>query len=114
METVPSREVRANIRLIPEGTYRSVAYIDSDGVVNEPLEIRLTIIATGGSVDPHGALTVDSLFAIIERGIAGHYAEMRVTYDPVMGFPTQIYSDASHQIADDEITYEVKDLVRLK
>ncbi|NTG47806.1 methylhydantoinase [Agrobacterium rhizogenes] len=40
-------QMRANIRLIPEGTYRSVAYIDSDGVVNEPLEIRLTITATG-------------------------------------------------------------------
>ncbi len=42
-----AEQMRANIRLIPEGTYRSVAYIDSDGVVNEPLEIRLTIIATG-------------------------------------------------------------------
>lgn len=42
-----AEQMRANIRLIPEGTYRSVAYIDSDGVVNEPLEIRLTITATG-------------------------------------------------------------------
>ncbi|MGV1837829.1 hydantoinase B/oxoprolinase family protein [Rhizobium rhizogenes] len=42
-----AEQMRANIRLIPEGTYRSVAYIDSDGVVNESLEIRLTITATG-------------------------------------------------------------------
>ncbi|MEZ2223188.1 hydantoinase B/oxoprolinase family protein [Rhizobium sp. RCC_161_2] len=42
-----AEQMRANIRLIPEGTYRSIAYIDSDGVVNEPLEIRLTITATG-------------------------------------------------------------------
>ncbi|MBM7043957.1 MULTISPECIES: hydantoinase B/oxoprolinase family protein [Rhizobium] len=42
-----AEQMRANIRLIPEGTYRSVAYIDSDGVVNEPLEIRLSITATG-------------------------------------------------------------------
>jgi N-methylhydantoinase B len=38
-----AEQMRANIRLIPEGVYRSTAYIDSDGVVNEPLEIRLSI-----------------------------------------------------------------------
>lgn len=38
-------QMRSNIRLIPEGIYRSTAYIDSDGVVNEPLEIRLSITA---------------------------------------------------------------------
>jgi N-methylhydantoinase B len=40
-----AEQMRANIRLIPEGVYRSTAYIDSDGVVNEPLEIRLSITA---------------------------------------------------------------------
>lgn len=43
-----SKQMRANIRLIPEGIYRSVAYVDSDGVVNEPLEIRLAITARDG------------------------------------------------------------------
>ncbi|MBT9369635.1 hydantoinase B/oxoprolinase family protein [Rhizobium sp. CSW-27] len=43
-----SKQMRASIRLIPEGTYRSVAYVDSDGVVNEPLEIRLAITARDG------------------------------------------------------------------
>ena len=36
-------QMRAFIRDIPEGSYRSVAWIDSDGVVNEPLEIRLSV-----------------------------------------------------------------------
>ncbi|MBP2549122.1 N-methylhydantoinase B [Neorhizobium galegae] len=45
-----SQQMRANIRLIPEGVYRSVAYIDSDGVVNEPLEIRLSITAKDASL----------------------------------------------------------------
>jgi N-methylhydantoinase B len=40
-----AEQMRANIRLIPEGVYHSSAYIDSDGVVNEPLEIRLSITA---------------------------------------------------------------------
>ncbi|MDB5551344.1 MAG: N-methylhydantoinase (ATP-hydrolyzing)/5-oxoprolinase protein [Rhizobium sp.] len=46
-----SDQMRANCRLIPDGTYRSVAYVDSDGVVNEPLEIRLAITAQDGILD---------------------------------------------------------------
>lgn len=45
-----SQQMRANIRLIPDGTYNSVAYVDSDGVVNEPLEIRLAIMARDGEL----------------------------------------------------------------
>ncbi|KAA8603773.1 methylhydantoinase [Salipiger aestuarii] len=40
-------QMRAQIAQIPKGTYRSTAYIDSDGVVNEPLEIRLAVTADG-------------------------------------------------------------------
>jgi N-methylhydantoinase B len=36
-------QMRAFIADIPEGSYSSVAWIDSDGVVNEPLAIRLKI-----------------------------------------------------------------------
>ncbi len=43
-------QMRANVRLIPDGVYRSVAYVDSDGVVYEPLEIRLAITARDGEL----------------------------------------------------------------
>lgn len=43
-------QMRANIRLIPDGVYHSTAYVDSDGVVNEPLEIRLTVTAHQGEL----------------------------------------------------------------
>lgn len=43
-------QMRANVRLIPDGTYRSTAYVDSDGVVNEPLEIKLAITAKDGEL----------------------------------------------------------------
>ena len=46
-----AKQMRANCRLIPDGTYKSVAYVDSDGVVNEPLEIRLSITAKDGILD---------------------------------------------------------------
>jgi N-methylhydantoinase B len=45
-----ANQMRANIRLIPDGTYHSIAYVDSDGVVNEPLEIRLTVTAHQGEL----------------------------------------------------------------
>ncbi|MBR9891759.1 methylhydantoinase [bacterium] len=42
-----AEQMRAQIAQIPPGTYRSTAYIDSDGVVNEPLEIKLAVTADG-------------------------------------------------------------------
>ncbi len=42
-----ARQMRAFIRQIPEGEYRGVAHVDSDGVVNEPLVIDLTITCSG-------------------------------------------------------------------
>jgi len=39
--------MRAEIRRIPEGTYKAEAFVDSDGVVNEPLRIALTVTRTG-------------------------------------------------------------------
>lgn len=39
--------MRAFVATIPEGDHRSVAYIDCDGVVNDPLEIRLCVRRAG-------------------------------------------------------------------
>lgn len=36
-------QMRSCISRIADGTYHSLAYVDSDGVVNEPLEIRLAV-----------------------------------------------------------------------
>ncbi|NNE50825.1 MAG: methylhydantoinase [Sulfitobacter sp.] len=41
-------QMRTLIDEIADGTYNSVAWVDSDGVVNEPLAIRLTITKTPG------------------------------------------------------------------
>ena len=45
-----AQQMRAHIAQIPPGTYHASAYIDSDGVVNEPLEIRLAITADQGEL----------------------------------------------------------------
>ncbi|HEV2547103.1 MAG TPA: hydantoinase B/oxoprolinase family protein [Stellaceae bacterium] len=44
------RMMRAQIESIPDGRYESVAYLDSDGVVNEPLEIRLAVEVEGNKI----------------------------------------------------------------
>ncbi len=38
-----AQRMRAEIRRIPDGVYRSEAFVDSDGIVNEPLRIALTV-----------------------------------------------------------------------
>jgi len=43
MRGIAARQMRAMIARIPEGSYRARAFIDSDGVVNEPLVIALEV-----------------------------------------------------------------------
>lgn len=43
MRALAARQMRANLALIPEGSYSATAIVDSDGVVNEPLTIAVTV-----------------------------------------------------------------------
>ncbi|MFN3723748.1 MAG: hydantoinase B/oxoprolinase family protein [Paracoccaceae bacterium] len=43
MRTRAAQQMRAMIGLISNGTYRATAFVDSDGVVNEPLKIAVTV-----------------------------------------------------------------------
>ncbi|MEI9407603.1 hydantoinase B/oxoprolinase family protein [Mesorhizobium salmacidum] len=45
-----AEQMRANIAAIPDGTYRSKAFVDSDGVVNEPLTIALAVDKKGDTL----------------------------------------------------------------
>lgn len=44
-------QMRAHISRIPDGVYTSTAIVDSDGVVNEPLEINLSVTKSGDELD---------------------------------------------------------------
>ena len=50
MRALAVRQMQANIGLIAAGSYTSRAYIDSDGVVNAPLTIALTVTREGGTL----------------------------------------------------------------
>ena len=43
LETRAEQQMRAKIALIPDGVYEGEAFVDSDGVVDEPLRIAMTI-----------------------------------------------------------------------
>src|SRR5690625_2163816 len=42
--------MRAQIEAIPDGEYCSTAYMDSDGVINEPLEVNLKVVVDGSNI----------------------------------------------------------------
>lgn len=45
-----AERMRAEIRRMPEGTWRAEAFVDSDGVVNEPLRIALAVTRRGDNL----------------------------------------------------------------
>lgn len=51
MRSLAARQMRANAALVPEGSYSATATVDSDGVVNEPLTIALTVTRQGDTLD---------------------------------------------------------------
>lgn len=71
MRDLAARQMRAMVALIPEGSYRATAMIDSDGVVNEPLTIALTVTRRGET------LVFD--FAGSSRPCAGPMNSVRAT-----------------------------------
>ncbi len=50
LEDRADARMRAYIATIPDGRYESEAFVDSDGVVNEPLRITLSVTKTGGTL----------------------------------------------------------------
>ena len=71
MRRLAAKQMRAMIGLIPEGRYDSTAIVDSDGVVNQPLTIALSVTRT-----PDG-LTFD--FAGSSRPCLGPMNSVRAT-----------------------------------
>jgi len=54
-----ARQMREKIATIPDGSYEGEAFVDSDGVVDEPLKIAMRITKTGGGDAEQAALAFD-------------------------------------------------------
>ncbi|TGP18245.1 hydantoinase B/oxoprolinase family protein [Mesorhizobium sp. M1D.F.Ca.ET.184.01.1.1] len=50
LELRSERLMRSHIETIPDGSYKGVAFVDSDGVVNEPLEIRASVTVSDSDI----------------------------------------------------------------
>lgn len=71
-----------------------------DGVIEA---VRLS----GERVDAERGMTVRALFDLIEEAYDRGAEVVRVTFDPEVGVPTEVYIDYSSQMADEEISYTV-------
>lgn len=65
----------------------------------------------GSPVDGSNYLSVDQLFDLIASAFEDEAYEVRVSYDPELGYPRSVWIDASPQIADEEQGFEASDLV---
>ncbi len=54
-----ARQMREKIATIPDGIYEGEAFVDSDGVVDEPLRIAMRITKTGGTDLERAGLSFD-------------------------------------------------------
>jgi len=59
-------------------------------------------------------LTVDSLFAYVERAMNRSESSVTVEYDPALGYPTHVNIDWIKNAVDDEVAYQVLSLTILQ
>jgi hypothetical protein len=55
-------------------------------------------------------ISIEELFDIVKKKIDKKASQVKVEYDKISGFPTLLYVDYDFRMADDEISYEIKDL----
>jgi hypothetical protein len=55
-------------------------------------------------------LTIDGVFDKIQMAIDQRPDEIRLSFDPALGYPTSVFVDYSHQIADEELALQISGL----
>jgi hypothetical protein len=78
-----------------------------DGVIES-----VTDVDTGQPVDPDNFgfyQTIDEMFDTIQFAIDENAAEIDVTYDEVLGFPSDANIDLSRSLINDDTQFEVRD-----
>jgi len=82
-----AEQMRAHIAAIPDGTYRSQAFVDSDGVVDEPLTIALSVEKAGETLTFDFARSsppcVGPMNSVIATTLSSVYLAMRHIFPDV-------------------------------
>jgi len=100
--------------------FRMSCFCLPDAIAPVVLQVRggaivsATRVADGVAVPPSSwrgrYYTVDQAFALIADAQAQGAAEVRVSYDPLLRYPTRVFIDPSAGIADDEQFFEMSGL----
>lgn len=80
-------------------TIESVRYVDTDAPVTEYMDIYLPV---GG------------MFDMIQEAIDMRVANLTVSYDPEMGYPTEVFIDRDFMMADEERGFSASNLQPIK
>jgi len=110
----------ANALLDYRYEYRERCFCGSSAMRQATIEVRggqvALVSGTGepAGTEPHTAYpTIDDLFDRIEAAIRDEAAALSVSYDPVLGYPTEIIIDYDYGAEYDEVTIEASDLTIL-
>ncbi|CAA6814553.1 MAG: Alkaline phosphatase (EC [uncultured Thiotrichaceae bacterium] len=101
-------DARAPVNLTVNGTQVVKAVFTPPDIIIDSQEA-----IPGSDVPDFNKLTVDDLFSTVENAINAGAAEVRVTYDETLGYPTSIFIDQNQQIADEEIFLNASQLAAL-
>jgi hypothetical protein len=77
--------------------------------------IDATYADTGETVPSYirdGLLTMSERFDQLEEAYLSGADRVDVSYDAQLGYPSSVYIDRSFMMADEEISYSIKDLER--
>ena len=82
---------------------------------------RCSAIATSASRSRHRRAsrvaaivrTIDGVFDDIQQAIDQHAAQIQLSFDPTLGYPTAVFVDHSHQIVDEELALQLSGLTTL-
>lgn len=96
----------------PQDYTRAMNIVEQDGKI-----IDATYSDTGEAVPSYireGLLTMNERFDQLEEAYLSDADRIDVTYDPNLGYPSSVYVDQSFMIADEELSYTIKDLAVAK
>ena len=57
--------------------------------------------------------TIDKVFGILQSAATRNAAEIKVTYDDALGYPTEVAIDMDRQMVDEEISYLIANVKAL-
>jgi uncharacterized protein DUF6174 len=103
---------------------RLICFCVGDATMPVILQVRnrelvsVTRASDGAAVPPSEwafrYYAIDALFDLIADAQAKGASQVRVTYDPQLGYPTQVYLDPSTRVADDERQFEISGLTAVR